>query len=517
MAVTQQQSDKLLAAIDSSVPRHRSRTTTGVKAKGRGFARPTKASKPKQVTTQEMLTDVTKCESVVMLKNLAKLLVDRIEAACAARNTTLAIPPPGHSQVSNPKRNLNTAPPTRLLHGPIPGRDVDQEVRNEYGSHLGFDESCAVSTEKAQSHSPHTQQPSGKSGDGTLHHGSSIWGASASPRRKSRPRSQPNPKENLNTDRPPRLRLGITDSGRNMNQELMNSCQSHGYGSDLDDRFCQSIQETNTSVQSDGTLNHSSSSIWETSGSCRPSPRPSGDEASCQSIQEINRSVQSDGTLNHSSSIWGASASCRPNSRPSSQPNPSDTSEAYEGPEHMRTVASLSSRMLTLKKVNVGLENCEIKPPKKEVHPKTRPPGLRSLVVPQVKSSQPPPPAQQPANTKLILSSSKPMQKRGEVPKGKEERVKNSEPKELHEPIWADVIQSVFDEVFGDQGTQPSRAGNKKQRGHQLSRPPRGSEEWIIQTQSIQYSYSTEGNGSFLMTLLMPESNNARTRDGQAI
>lgn len=445
MAVTQQKSDRLLAALDSSIPRHRYKTTIGVKSKGRGFARPTKASKLKQVTQapREMLVDGAKCESVVMLKNLAKLLVDRIEAACAARNT-LDI-----TQVYNLKRNLNTAPPSRLLHGTNSGRNADQEVGNscqslEYGSNLDADESCAVST----------QSPS----------------------------------------------LGI--------QQL--------YGQQLgDDRSCQSFKEINRSCDyaSRGTLNHGSS-ICETSETCRPNSHPSSQPNPCGSTCDTSR-----GTLNHGSIICETSDTCRPNSRPSSQPNPSgstcDTSETFEGLDShpssrtptrewtARKVASLRSRMLTLKKVNVGLDDSEIKTPKKGVHPtpgrKIRSsPGLRSLVVPQVKSLQTPP-ARPPANTKLVL------QKSPEEVKGKEENsalkgVKDSKPEELYEAVWADVVHNLFDEFFGDQGKQPSQAANKKQLppSHQVSRPPaHGSEEWIFQTRSIEYSYSTDGNDLF--------------------
>jgi len=347
-----------------------------------------------------------------MLKNLAKLLVDRIEAACVAQN---------QPQVSNPKKSLDTAPPSCSEHGLNPGRETDHGVGNshEYGSILDVHES--MSTEEA-----------------------------------------------------PSPFLGTQQQG--------------------DDRPRQCIQETNKNCMQSNDASPNHGSIWENSHNFRSNvSRPSSQP-------------------NPSGNTWEPLEGYKPSDfRSSSQPNPSGTtSEMFVGHDSRpssvtreciaTTVASRSSRMLTLKKLNVGVDGCEIKPPPKVHSTAGRnlwSPGLRSLVIPQVKNLQPPP-ARPPANTKLIQSSSKSKQKEvNDKDESAQKEAKHSKLEELHKIVWADVVQNVFDEAFGGQAKQPSHGANTRHQSHQASRPPHNSEECVIQTQSIEYSSSTDSKDLF--------------------
>ena len=460
-----------------------SRKATGGKSKGGGdFAHPTRASKLKQVTRasasqegQEAYMKGANLESLVLLKNLAKLLVDRIEAACAARNTLELT---SNSQVSNPNQVLNTATDSRFLHGRNPGssNSADGEVpdpsvfvrRNEnhgvgnscqsqdYGSSIDV-ESCAVSKEKANSPYLSTQKHSGRLGD-----------YRSSPCIKERDRNV------QRDDAQPGLRGGRHDL------EL----ESHSYSG-------------GTSL-----VNHGSS-ICDTYETFRPDSRPSS---------QANPS----GSTYTTSEIFGVSDSLCPSSCPSSTPNQSGSSSRPPTREWTSNPArgsrgkignliTMSSRMLSLKKVNVGLDDCEM-PRKKErvVQPtprrKIKSPGLRSLVVPQVKRSNTPL-IRPPANAKLVLKSSVPIQKPTEEVKFKEEpalkEVGNLEPEELYKAVWADVVHNVFDEVFRDE-EEPSHAANGKPppcSTTSIARLSHASEEWIFQTQSIKYrTWAPESN-----------------------
>lgn len=122
----------------------------------KGFARPTTSSRGKCVTKpactnaldvpeQEFLEE-EKSERIVLLKNLAKLLVDRIEAACAARQPT---PQPcasrhrGRSQKSDASRQKHPDKETHLTFN----LSVTQEKKDSVVSE------SAVSTQKKVSNS----------------------------------------------------------------------------------------------------------------------------------------------------------------------------------------------------------------------------------------------------------------------------------------------------------------------------------------------------------------------------
>ncbi|KAG0619443.1 hypothetical protein M758_4G140500 [Ceratodon purpureus] len=436
--------------------KHRRSKSAGGKSKGGGnFARSTRASRLKQVSRdsvslvgQEVFLDQgAKCERLIMLKNLAKVLVDRIEAACAAKNT---------SQVSNPNKVLNTATDSRLSRGTIPGsevsdpsqfirRDENHEVGNscqshEYGSNVDVDESCAESAYLS------TQKRSGHLGDY---------------------RSSPNIRK--------RNRRVRKDDSRGGHRDL-----------ELESHSC-----------SRGTsLVTQSSSMCDTYEAFRPDSRPSSQTNPGSSTYTISEN-------------FGDPDSVCLDSRPSSRPNQSGNSSRPPTREWISSpvpgsrgktenAASISSRMLPLKKVNVGLDDCEMPPKMGGVHPtprrKIRSPGLRSLVVPQVKSTNTTP-GRLPANTKLVLDSSTSKQKHTEV-SSKEEPTQNGvgnfESEELYKEVWADVVQNVFDEVFRGE-EEPSHDADRKQSlspKAQLSTVPRplhSSAEWIIQMQSIRY------------------------------
>lgn len=545
MAVSQQRSDKLLAALDNAIPRHKYKTTIGVKTKGRGFTRPTNASKLKQVATRtpkRMLLNGAKGESIAMLKNLAKLLVGRIEAACAARKT-----PHTTSEVPNPKRNFNTASLSGLLPGPNPVKDAVQEVGDAqgYGSiNVDADESSCDYTEIA--HVPpldtlelggnnicQLMQETDRNVDDTSretpNQGGSIWDISDSCKPKdSRPSSRPDhcsdsiwetsdcyvPQDSRPSSRP--------NHGSSSNWETSESCrQTESRPSTGPNYGSSSVWETSESCRSKDSrprsrTDHGVQCDWETRPRVpRPSSQPNYDSRSNWETSENCRQVDSrpSSRPNHGgSSVWETSESCRTkHSRPSSQPKLSGSpSETFGGPDSrpcsrthrewtdtpVRKVASLSSRVITLKKVNVGLDDCEIESAKAGVHytpgRKRRSPGLRSLVVSQVVKNSPAPTARSPANTKVVLSSSKSMQKAAEEMKDKVDSAhKGERDEDLYEAALADVVQNMFEEVFGDQGQEPI---NRKRQSpsHQVP-SSHGSEEWLYQRQSIEYSYSTDG------------------------
>jgi hypothetical protein len=348
-----------------------------------------------------------RCESLVLLKNLAKRLVDRIEAACAARNYA--------SQVSNPNRVLNAATESRLLHGPNPGSEGALEKANK----------------------PHltAQKRSGHPGDS----------------RSSTDINGGNRKVRSDDDR----------------HDLELESQSCSRGTSMVTR---------------------SSSFCETSRpDSRPSSQPNPSGSTC-TTSEV------------------------PDSRPSSRANRSGSSSrpptrewtSSPGPGSRGKAGSVASRMLPLKKVNVGLDDCEMPRKREGVHPtprrKMRSPGLRSLVVPQVKNPTTAP-ARPPANTKLVLESSGLIQKHTEADRKEEPALKEVgelESEDLYKAVWADVVESVFDEAFrvDEEPSHPaSRKRSPSSTAELSSRPPRVSEEWIIQTQSVKYrSWGPESN-----------------------